>query len=218
MTALRILVADDHALLRQGIRSLLEARLGWQVVGEAVNGREAVEKAAQLKPDLVLLDITMPELNGIGATRQILKAVPETEVLVLTMHESEKTMREVMLAGARGYVLKSDGPGDVLAAIEALRKHKYFVTSALAERVVRDYLNRDRGADKYETAGEPLTPREREILQLLAEGKSNKEIAVTLDISVKTVEGHRANIMRKLNFNSFSELVRYAVRNNIVPP
>jgi len=123
MTALRILVADDHALLRQGIRSLLEARLGWQVVGEAVNGREAVEKAAQLKPDLVLLDITMPELNGIEATRQILKAVPETEVLILTMHESEKTMREVLQAGARGFVLKSEAPSDLLSSIQALHKH-----------------------------------------------------------------------------------------------
>jgi DNA-binding NarL/FixJ family response regulator len=123
MTPVRVLVADDHALLRQGIRSLLEARLGWQVVGEAVNGREAVEKAAQLKPDVVLLDITMPELNGIEATRQILKAVPETEVLILTMHESEKTMREVMLAGARGYVLKSEAPSDLLSSIQALHKH-----------------------------------------------------------------------------------------------
>ena len=123
MTALRILVADDHALLRQGIRSLLEARLGWQVVGEAVNGREAVEKAAQLKPDVVLLDITMPELNGIEATRQILKAVPETEVLILTMHESEKTMREVLQAGARGFVLKSEAPSDLLSSIQALHKH-----------------------------------------------------------------------------------------------
>jgi len=123
MTTVRVLVADDHALLRQGIRSLLEARLGWQVVGEAVNGREAVEKAAQLKPDLVLLDITMPELNGIEATRQILKAVPETEVLILTMHESEKTMREVLQAGARGFVLKSEAPSDLLSSIQALHKH-----------------------------------------------------------------------------------------------
>ena len=123
MTTVRVLVADDHALLRQGIRSLLEARLGWQVVGEAVNGREAVEKAAQLKPDVVLLDITMPELNGIEATRQILKAVPETEVLILTMHESEKTMREVLQAGARGFVLKSEAPSDLLSSIQALHKH-----------------------------------------------------------------------------------------------
>ena len=218
MTAVRVLVADDHALFRQGIRALLQSQLGWQVVGEAGNGREAVEKAAQLKPDVVLLDITMPELNGIEATRQILKAVPQTEVLILTMHESERTMREVLQAGARGYLLKSDAPDDLLAAMEALRKGKYFVTSTLAERVVRDYLGRGRAAGARATPGEVLTPRERETLQLLAEGKSNKEIAAALDISVKTVEGHRANIMRKLKFNSFSELVRYAVRNNIVPP
>ena len=123
MGPVRVLVADDHAILRQGIRSLLEARLGWQVVGEAVNGREAVEKAALLKPDVVLLDITMPELNGIEATRQILKAVPDTQVLILTMHESEKTMREVLQAGARGYVLKSDAPGDLLESIKAIHKH-----------------------------------------------------------------------------------------------
>jgi DNA-binding NarL/FixJ family response regulator len=218
MTATKVLVADDHAILRQGIRSLLESRLGWQVVGEAVNGREAVEKAIQLRPDIVLLDITMPELGGVEATRQILKAVPETEVLILTMHESEKTMREVLQAGARGYVLKSDAPADLLAAIEALRKHKYFVTSSLAEKVVQDYLSHDTKLEGGESAGEPLTPREREILQLLAEGKSNKAIALRLNISVKTVEGHRANIMRKMNFTSFSELVRYAVRNNIIPP
>jgi len=123
MTTVRVLVADDHALLRQGIRSLLEARLGWQVVGEAVKGREAVEKEAQQKPDVMLLDITMPELNGIEATRQILKPVPETEVLLLTMHESEKTMREVLQAGARGFVLKSEAPSDLLSSIQALHKH-----------------------------------------------------------------------------------------------
>ena len=217
MNPVRVLVADDHAILRQGIKSMLEARLGWQVVGEAANGREAVEKAARLKPDIVLLDITMPELNGIEATRQILKVAPEAQILILTMHESEKTMREVLQAGARGYVLKSDAPGDLLVAIDALRKHKYFVTSSLAQRVVQEYLSRDSTSPNSDI-GEALTPREREILQLLAEGKSNKAIAQCLDISVKTVEGHRANIMRKLNFDSFSELVRYAVRNNIVPP
>jgi len=217
MNPVRVLVADDHAILRQGIKSMLEARLGWQVVGEAANGREAVEKAARLKPDIVLLDITMPELNGIDATRQILKVAPEAQILILTMHESEKTMREVLQAGARGYMLKSDAPGDLLAAIDALRKHKYFVTSSLAQRVVQEYLSHD-SASGTGDAGEALTPREREILQLLAEGNSNKAIGQRLDISVKTVEGHRANIMRKLNFDSFSDLVRYAVRNNIVPP
>ncbi len=217
MGPVRVLVADDHAILRQGIKSMLEARLGWQVVGEAANGRDAVEKAARLKPDIVLLDITMPELNGIEATRQILKAAPGTQILILTMHESEKTMREVLQAGARGYILKSDAPADLLAAMDALRKHKYFVTSSLAERVVQEYLSRDSVSEVGGHSAE-LTPREREILQLLAEGKSNKAIAQLLAISVKTVEGHRANIMRKLNVDSFSDLVRYAVRNNIVPP
>ncbi len=215
-----ILLADDHEIVRRGLRALLQTQAGWQVCGEAVTGHEAVEKAKQLKPDVVVLDIGMPELNGLEAARQILRAVPQTEVLVLTVHESEELVREVLGAGARGYVLKSDAGRDLLAALEAVSRHKPFFTSRVAEIVLEDY-RKGRFKDKNVPArnlGETLTSREREIVQLLAEGKSNKEVAACLGISVKTAETHRNNIMRKLGFHSISHLVLYAVRRNIVNP
>ena len=216
MTTTRILLADDHEVVRQGLRVLLEAQPGWEVVGEAENGREAVEKVRALKPDVVVLDITMPELNGLEATRQILKAAPQTEVLILTMHESEQVAREVLSAGARGYLLKSDAGRDLVSAVDALRHRRPFFTPRISQMVLEGYL---RGPSISEGAGpkrDLLTPREREIVQLLAEGKSTKEVAVALNLSVKTAETHRSNIMRKLNLHSISELVLYAVRNNIV--
>lgn len=218
MRGLRILVADDHPVVRQGLRSILEAQPGWEVSAEATTGREAVQKAKQLKPDVVVLDISMPELNGLDAARQILKVAPRTEVLILTMHESEELVREVLDAGARGYVLKSDAGRDLVAAVEALRQHKPYFTSRVSELVLEGYL---KGGPRVEQAGATrsrLTPREREIVQLLAEGKSNKEVAVVLGISVKTAETHRTNIMRKLDLHSLSDLVRYAIRNKIVQP
>lgn len=215
MKSLRILVADDHEMVRQGQRALLESQPGWQVCGEAVTGREAVAKARQLQPDVVVLDITMPELNGLEATRQIRAAVPSAEVLILTMHESEQLVREVLAAGARGYLLKSDAGTALLAAVRALAGHKTFFTSKISQLVVGGYLNPERPGQDEVTR---LTPREREIVQLLAEGKSNKEVATALAISVKTAETHRTNIMRKLQFHSMSELVRYAIRNNFVAP
>ncbi len=211
-TIMRILVADDHEVVRRGVRSLLEDQPGWSVAGEAQNGREAVEKAKELKPDVVLIDISMPELNGLEATRQILKAVPRTEVLILTRHDSEELAHEVLAAGARGYVLKSDAGRNLVAALDAVSQHKPFLTSTVSEMVLDGYLrNREE-----ERAPRSLTPREREIVQLLAEGKSNKEVATTLNISVKTVETHRAKVMQKLNFRSITELIHYAVRNRII--
>jgi DNA-binding NarL/FixJ family response regulator len=214
MDSARILLADDHEIVRKGLRTVLEQRPEWEVCGEAATGRDAVKQAVELKPDVVVLDISMPELNGLEAARQILKEVPKTEVLILTVHESETLVREVLDAGARGYLLKSDASKHLLSAIDSLLLRKPFLTSKVSEIVLEGYLN------GYEPLkGEPrrrLTAREREIVQLLAEGKSNKEVATILNISVKTAETHRTNIMRKLDLHSISELVRYAVRNKII--
>ena len=217
MSAVRILVADDHEVVRQGVRTLLEAQPAWDVCGEAADGREAVEMTKRLKPDVIILDITMPNLNGLEATRQILKADPKARVLILTMHESDQVVREVLDAGARGYVLKSDAGRNLIAAVEALWLHNTFFTSKVAEIVMNGY--RKAAPPSGETnLPDRLTPREREVVQLLAEGKSSKEVAVALDLSVKTAETHRANIMRKLDIHSVSDLVRYAVRNRIIEP
>jgi len=212
---IRILIADDHAIVRRGIRSLLEAQPGWEVCCEAATGREAVEEAQRSKPDVVVLDINMPELNGFEATRQILKESPRTEVLILTMDESEEVARQVLRAGARGFVLKSDTDSKLVEAVGALSQHKPYLTPAVTEVVLDAYVE---GAQEHKNgfSDDRLTPREREIVQLLAEGKSNKEVAATLGIAVKTAEAHRANIMRKLNLHSLGELVRYAIRNKIV--
>jgi DNA-binding NarL/FixJ family response regulator len=214
MKTVRILVADDHEVVRQGLRRLLEGRPGWEICGEAGSGREAVEKAKQLKPDVVVLDYSMPGLNGAEATRQIIARVPRAEVLILTMHGSEELIRGALEAGARGYVLKSDASQDLISAVNALIEHKAFLSSGAAGPVLDRYLITPRTP----TSQEALTPREREIVQLVAEGRSNKEIAVTLKISTKTVEAHRANMMHKLGLSSVSELVRFAIRNQIIEP
>jgi DNA-binding NarL/FixJ family response regulator len=208
----RILVADDHQVVRTGLRALLESKSGWQVCAEAGNGREAVEKAGQLKPDVAVLDIAMPLLNGVEATRQIRKASPQTEILILTMHDSELLIQEVMEAGAHGYILKDDADRNLIAAVDALRQHKPYLSARVSDAVSTAMGD---GAASGHSSRNRLTPREREILQLLAEGKSNKEIAGYLGISVKTAETHRANIMLKMDFHSITELVRYAVRNKI---
>src|SRR5271165_5716481 len=174
--AVRILVADDHEIVRRGLRALLDAQPNWEVVGEAVSGREAVDLAKQLTPDIAIIDVGMPELNGLEATRQILKALPQTEVLILTMHESEQLIREVLDTGARGYVLKSDAGRDLVAALDALRRHKPYFTTKVSEMVLTGYLRGGpRTEEPEDTPRLRLTPREREIVQLLAEGKSNKE-------------------------------------------
>jgi len=213
MDGLRILLADDHSLVRRGIRSLLGAQAGWQVCGEAADGREALEKVNELQPDILILDLNMPELNGLEVTRRVHKILPRVEVLVLTVQDSEQVMRQVLQAGARGYMLKSDAGNELLAAVDAVRRHHLFLSSQ-ASRMLR-------GSSVFPAKGdlppkEPLSPRERQFLQLLAEGKSTKEIATLLEITVKTAETHRSNIMRKLDLHHVTELVRYAIRNQIV--
>ena len=213
----RILLADDHEIVRRGLCSLLRAQPDWEVCGEAGIGREAVEKALQLQPEVVILDVGMPSLNGLEATRQILKANPQIKILILTLHDSDQVVQEVLNAGARGFLLKSDAARDLVAAVEALRRGKIYFTPKVASMVLEGYLRRDKSVNPPETSTRSrLTPREREIVQLLAEGKSSKEVAVVLGLSVKTAETHRSNIMRKLELHSVSDLVLYAVRNNIV--
>ncbi len=215
---IRILLADDHDVVRRGLSALLANRPDWQVVGEAQNGREAVSLAVKLKPQVAVLDLSMPELNGLEATRQIRKEVPETEVLVFSMYESEQFVRDLLAAGARGYVLKSDVTTQLLIAVETVARHKPFFTSEVAERVLEGFLKLgELSAGDGSTTG-ILTPREREIVQLLAEARSNKEVSTILGISVKTVETHRASIMRKLGISSIVDLVHYAIRNNLVSP
>jgi DNA-binding NarL/FixJ family response regulator len=213
---LRILVADDHHVVRTGLRALLESKSGWKVCAEAANGREAVEKASAQKPDVAVLDIGMPLLNGVETTRQIRKLSPETEVLILTMHDSDLLVQEVLEAGARGYILKDDADRNLLAAVDALRRHKPFLSSRVSEVASKTVPPSSDGSARERSSRSRLTPREREILQLLAEGKTNKEVAWFLSISVKTAETHRANIMLKLGFHSVTDLVRYAVRNKII--
>jgi DNA-binding NarL/FixJ family response regulator len=218
MAAFRILLADDHEVVRAGLRALLEEQTGWEVVAEAVDGRDAVEKASRLKPDVVVIDIAMPSLNGLEAVRQIIKSVPNTKVLVLTMYDSDPLIQQVLQAGARGYLLKSDAGRDLVSAIDALRRNKTFFTPKVSQMVLEGYL--DKSPREREPEGEAeslrLTSRQREIVQLLAEGKSSKEVAAVLGLSVKTAETHRANIMRKLDCHSVTELVRYAIRNHII--
>ncbi len=216
MSNLRILIADDHDLVRKGLRMLIEEHPGWTVCGEARSGREAVEQATQHSPDIVVIDVSMPDLNGLEATRLIRKSCPRSEVLVITHHDSDEIAAEVLNAGARGYVLKSDSDKDLVNAVEALSRHKPFFTSRITEMLL---TNRENGVtDQVESMRNRLTVREVEILQLLAEGKTAKEVATSLGIATKTSDTHRTNIMRKLNLHSIAELVRYAIRNKIVEP
>jgi DNA-binding NarL/FixJ family response regulator len=209
---IRVLLADDHDMIRRGMREMLNA-YDWLVIcGEASDGREAVRLAEELKPDIVILDIDMPELGGIEATRQIKKNRPETEVLIYTMHDAEQLIRRALAAGARGFVLKSDMGDKLIEAIEALSRHKPFLNVKSCETLLESFV---KSAAEFEE-DTVLTDREREIVQLLAEGRSNKEIASRLDISTRTVEAHRRTIMDKLRVGSFAELVHYAIRNKII--
>jgi DNA-binding NarL/FixJ family response regulator len=210
---LHILIADDHPVVRRGVRHILEEHPGWQVCAEASNGREAVEMAERLRPEICILDISMPELNGIEATRRIRNALPGTDVVMLTMHDAEDLAAEVLAAGARGYVLKGDLTQDLANAVEALAHHTPFFTRKVADSVLERVMH------GRPTAHGPLallTPREREIVQLVAEGRRTRRIATQLGISEKTVETHRMAIMRKLHLKSVVDLVRFAIRNGIV--
>jgi DNA-binding NarL/FixJ family response regulator len=215
---MRILVADDHDIIRRGLKQLLTSRPGWEICGEAKTGREAVALAEQLKPEIVVLDISMPDLNGLEAARRIHKLFPKTGILVLTLHFSDQLVRDIVDAGARAYIMKSDADRDLVSAVEALANHRTFFTPRAAEMLLNGFSRQNSGAEPQALPRNRLTSREREIVQLLAEGKSSKEVAVALGISVKTAETHRANIMRKLELHSVSEVVRYAVKNQIIEP
>lgn len=216
MTQVRILIADDHEVVRRGIAAQIAQHPEWEVVAEATNGRDAVELALQLKPHLTVLDLTMPELNGLAAASRIVAGFPEARILILTVHDSEQLVREVLAAGAQGYVLKSDAGRILMAALETLLEGGSFFTPKVGRMVVDGYLRNP--SSREELGASALSVREREIVQLLAEGKSNKEVATVLGISVKTAETHRSNIMRKGGFGSLAELVRYAIRNRIIEP
>ena len=218
----RIVVADDHAIVRRGLRALLDAQPGLEVCAEASSGPETLDYVRNFHPDMVVLDITMPDMNGLDVTRAIREESPATAVVVLTMHFSEELAREVLRAGALGYVLKSDADSELLAAIDHVRHNQPFFTGELALTMAHTFVH---GAPEPQhtpsqepLSGSPLTRREVEVLQLLAEGKSNKQAATELGVSIRTIESHRNHIMHKMGFQHFSELVRFAVRNNLIEP
>jgi DNA-binding NarL/FixJ family response regulator len=213
---LRILIADDHDILRRGVRHLLSSRPEWQICAEARNGREAVLLCEEHKPEVAILDISMPELNGLEATRRIRRQSPSTSIIILSLHFSDELVKEVVEAGARGYVMKADTDRDLLNAVEAIANQRTFFTPRAAEMLLSNLSDRLAPYEAPTLLRSRLTPREREIVQLLAEGNSSKEVAGVLGISVKTAETHRANIMRKLQVHSASELVRYAIKNSII--
>jgi DNA-binding NarL/FixJ family response regulator len=209
----RILIADDHEVVRTGLRAILEAHDGWEVVAEAANGKDAIVEAIDSKPDIAVIDYSLPIINGVEATRQIRARLPKTEVLIFTMHDSDVLVGELLEAGARAYLLKSDAKQHLVAAVESLVNHKPFFTGRVSEQLLDAYLT------AHTRRGEgALSPRERTIVQLIAEGHGNKEMAAILNLSVKTVESHRATAMRKLNVTSTAEVVRYAIRNKLVEP
>jgi DNA-binding NarL/FixJ family response regulator len=212
---LRILIADDHGLLRRGARTILQSHRDWRVVGEAADGREALEKTLKLKPDVLVVDISMPELDGVEVTRQIRKALPDIKVLVLTMHESDQMVRRALDAGANGYLLKSDLPRYLPKAVKAIAGSKSFLTPKISEIVLEGFINAGNRPDQRKP-GPRITPRELEIIRLLAEGQSNKELSTQLGITVRTVETHRSKIMLKLGLHSLAELIHYAMRHEII--
>ena len=210
MPTIRILIADDHEVVRSGLRKVFETQAGWQVVAEALDGKDAIFKALQTRPDVAILDYSLPLINGVEATRQIRARLPKTEVLIFTMHDSDSLIGEILAAGARGYLLKSDANAALLAAVQALATHKPYFTPNLSEALLESFLAHP-GQPQFS-----LTPRERGVVQLVAEGHSNKQVANVLNIGIKTVETHRAAVMRKLNMSSTASLVRYAIRNRLV--
>jgi DNA-binding NarL/FixJ family response regulator len=218
--AYQVLLVDDHPVVRRGIRAIVESQRGMEVCGEASDGREALELVKKHKPDLVLLDLTMPEPNGLEVTTAVREQSPETEVLILSMHFTEELAREVLRCGALGYVLKTDADEELLAAVDHVRRGQPYFTTKLAMAMTQNFLEgpAEASADPNGQPGSPLTEREVQVVQLLAEGKSNKEVAAALGVSTRTVESHRNHIMHKMKFTSFSELIRYAIRTNLVAP
>ena len=216
---LRILIADDHEIVRHGVRNLIENEPDFEVCAEASIGRDAVNLGEKFQPDVAILDLSMPDLNGLEAARQLKKLSPKTAILIFTMHDAEQLVHEVFNAGVSGYVLKSDAGQHLVTAIRTAAEGKHYFSSKLSEVIFGGFLHRDvpHRTAPADSDAKP-TSREREIIQLLAEGKSNKEVAATLGISPKTAETHRAAVMRKLNFHSISDLVRYAIRNQIIEP
>jgi DNA-binding NarL/FixJ family response regulator len=213
--ALRILVADDHEIVRRGVCTLLQSHPGWQICGEAINGRQAVELTAQQKPDVVVLDISMPEMGGLDAARLILQRNDKQKILFLTIVDSDELVRKALEMGIRGFVQKSDAARELVSAIEALERNGTYFTSRIAQMVLDGYLDQD--GSRPHRGQSLLTNREREIVRLVAEGKSTREISALLGVSAKTAETHRSNIMRKLKLHSVSELILYAIRNGILP-
>jgi two-component system, NarL family, response regulator NreC len=215
MARIRILLADDHTVMRRGLRLLLEQQADFQVVGEADDGRQAVELAASLHPDVAVLDIGMPLLNGIEAARQIVTATPAIAIVMLSMHSDETYVLRALKAGAKGYLLKNSAEADLIQAVRAIAEGKSFFSPAIGRMLLEDYM-RQVSKHEVEDSYDLLTPREKEILQLVAEGKTNKEIANLLKLSVYTVESHRGNVLEKLNLHSVPELILYAVRKGII--
>ena len=207
---IRVLLADDHAILRKGVRMLIDAQPDMEVTGEAKTGREAIEEARKLNPDVVVMDVSMPELNGIEGTRQICDELPQTRVIGLSMHKDSVYVREILRAGARGYLLKDSDDEDLLRAIRAVSRGEAFLSPAISNAVLTDYR-------KHVTHPvDLLTSREREVLTMIADGKTNKEIASALNLSVYTVESHRGSVMEKLNLHNTGDMVRFALRNGLI--
>ena len=217
-TTLRILIADDHDVMREGTRAVIERQPGWEVCGIAATGREAVEQAIALEPDVVVMDMSMPELNGLDAAIQIRRRLPRTEVLIFTAHETDELIQEVFESGAKGFIFKSDAHDLLVKAIQSLSEHKAFFTNKVSDVLFAEILNRSGARPHQAKTSQRLTTREREIVQLLAEGRSNKEVAGALSISIRTAETHRANVLRKLSLDSLASLVRYAVRHKMIEP
>jgi len=215
MSGIRVMLADDHTILRQGIRAILESHADIQVVGEASDGRETVAKALNLRPDVVLMDIAMPSMTGLEATRQIKQQSPQTRVLILTMHENEEYILQILQCGGSGYVLKRAAASELVHAIRAVHQGDFFLHPAITKALVSDYLKRVQAGQEV-TSYDRLTDREREILKLIAEGHTNKEIAELLSLSIKTVEAHRVHIMEKLGLHSRVDLVKYAIRTGLI--
>lgn len=216
MHKIRVLIADDHTMVRQGLRTMLNSQSDIEVVGEAANGREAVQRAREIDPDVVVLDLSMPILNGLEATRQIMKENPRIGVLILTMHHNEEYVFQVLKSGAKGYIIKESGFEEMVRAVRSVYRHENYLDRKISKDVIDEYIKRAAHTDASGTPKDILTPREREVLKLIAEGKSNKEIAQILDLSVKTVDVHRTNLMKKLDIHDVATLVKFAIKKGLI--